>query len=181
MSLCSVSCILANISAVEQITGQFGINWPSLLAQILNFCLLAFVLYRFAFKPILATLDQRREKIADGLQYAEEMKIKLADAQRHHAEALKQAAIEAQKILEDARHLAQIQSQKQIEQTVAHTEEMIKKAQKAIELERQNMFEQARLQMKHLVVETTAAVLARELSEHERTAFAESAIKELAR
>ena len=48
--------------------------------------------YKFAVKPITATLDERQQKIADGLQYAEEMKVQLAAAERERAEKIKEAA-----------------------------------------------------------------------------------------
>ena len=64
----------AESSKLTMIVDKFGVSWPTLIAQMVNFCLVAVVLYKFAVKPIAATLDERRQKIADGLQYAEEMK-----------------------------------------------------------------------------------------------------------
>ena len=51
-------------SGVSKILGDFGISWPFILAQILNFSVVAFILWKFAFKPVLATLDERQQKIA---------------------------------------------------------------------------------------------------------------------
>ncbi len=81
---------------LTMITEKFGVSLPTLFAQMVNFCLVAFVLYKFAIKPISATLDERQQKIADGLQYAEEMKTQLAEAERERAEKIKQAAQDAQ-------------------------------------------------------------------------------------
>ena len=47
-----------------------------LIAQMVNFIIVAVVLYKFAVKPIAATLDERQQKISEGLQYAEEMKTR---------------------------------------------------------------------------------------------------------
>ena len=54
--------------AISRITQQFGVSWPFLLAQILNFSLVAFILWRFAFKPVLDARrapeeDQRRPPV----------------------------------------------------------------------------------------------------------------------
>lgn len=165
---------------IEQLSGQFGVNVPSLLAQILNFCILAFLLYRFAVKPIVATLDERQAKITDGLKYAEEMKRKLADAQRHHAETMKQAALEAQKVIEEARESAKAHMERQLQETTKQAEDMLKKAQEAIALEHKKMLQEARQELAQLVVQTTSAVLSRDLSQAERASFAESALRELA-
>src|SRR5436305_638109 len=82
-------------NAVTKITQQFGVNWPNLVAQILSFSIVAFVLWRFAFKPVLATLDERQRKIEAGLKYAEEMQAKLAAAQEESAAILKKANADA--------------------------------------------------------------------------------------
>src|ERR1035438_3110942 len=51
-------------SGITKITQEFGLSWPFLLAQILNFSVVAFLLWRFAFKPVLSMLDERQQKIA---------------------------------------------------------------------------------------------------------------------
>ena len=51
---------------ISELAGNFGISWPTLVAQMVNFCIVALVLYKFAVKPIAATLDERQQKIADG-------------------------------------------------------------------------------------------------------------------
>lgn len=83
-------------NAIMKIAHDLGINAPSLLAQMVNFAVVAFLLYRFAVRPVLATIEQRQKTIADGLRHADEMKAKLADAEKQHAETLKQASLEAQ-------------------------------------------------------------------------------------
>ena len=55
---------------ISELAGNFGISCWTLIAQMVNFCIVALVLYKFAVKPIAATLDERQQKIADGLQYA---------------------------------------------------------------------------------------------------------------
>ena len=51
----------APATGITKITQDFGISVPFILAQILNFSVVAFVLWKFAFKPVLATLDERQE------------------------------------------------------------------------------------------------------------------------
>ena len=58
---------------------------------MLNFGIVATALYVLAIKPVAKTLDERQQ-IADGLQYAEEMKTQLAEAERERAEKIKEAA-----------------------------------------------------------------------------------------
>jgi F-type H+-transporting ATPase subunit b len=47
-------------TGLTKITQDFGLSVPYLLAQILSFSIVAFILWKFAFKPVLATLDERQ-------------------------------------------------------------------------------------------------------------------------
>ncbi len=50
---------------------SLGINGPFLIAQIVNFFVLLFLLQRFLFKPLVKMLESRKQRIAEGLQAAE--------------------------------------------------------------------------------------------------------------
>lgn len=166
---------IEQVSQIDKIFGQFGIATPFLIAQIVNFCLVAFLLYRFAIKPILTTIDERQRVISDGLQYAEEMKSKLADAERQHAETLKTASHEAQGILQDARDSAQKYLDEQSQEAAHKAEGIIKKAHEATELERRKMLSDIRKEVAELVVTTTEKVLSKKLSDSDRNEFAQAA------
>ena len=157
----------------------YGIRVEYILAQILNFSIVAFLLWRFAFKPIVATLDDRQKKIADGLQYAEEMKARLADAEKQYADKLKEASVEAAGIIEKARETAKSFTEAQSQEAVAKAEDIIKKAREATELEHKKMLADLRKEVTGLVVTTTEKVLSKQLSETDRTNFTEAAAKEL--
>ncbi|HMD60388.1 MAG TPA: F0F1 ATP synthase subunit B [Opitutaceae bacterium] len=164
---------------ITKITQQFGISWPFLLAQILNFSLVAFVLWRFAFKPVLAMLDERQKKIAAGLEYAEEMKAKLDAVQQESAASAKRAQLEATRIIEEARKSAKEFLDRQTQESAAKAGEIIAKAQQVIELEKRKMLAEARTEIARLVVAITERVLAKEMSEAERSRYNESAAREL--
>jgi len=165
---------------ISELAGQFGVTWSTLFAQMVNFCLVAFVLYKLAVKPIVATLDERQQKIADGLQYAEEMKTQLSEAERERAEKIKQAAIDAQKILTEAREQSKEMIEHKTQEAAAQAEAIIRKASEATQLERQKMLSDVRQEVARLVVATSSKVLSRDLSDVEKQTFSDSAAKELA-
>lgn len=167
-------------NAVQILFGKFGVQPQLILAQTVNFCLVAFLLWKFAFKRVAATIDERQKKIADGLQYAEEMKQRLADAEKQHAETLKQAAAEAQQMLQEARDNAKAYEDRKLQEATARAEGLIKKAQDAIALEKQQMLQEVRQEVARLVVLTSSKVLDRELDAEDRSRFNEAAIRELA-
>jgi F-type H+-transporting ATPase subunit b len=147
---------------------------------MVNFCIVAIVLYKFAVKPIVATLDERQQKIADGLQYAEEMKAQLAAAERERAEKIKEAAVDAQRILNESREQSKEMIEQKTQEAAAQAEAIIRKASEATEQERKKMLTEVRQEVARLVVATSSKVLSRDLSDTEKSTFSESAAKELA-
>jgi F-type H+-transporting ATPase subunit b len=166
-------------SGISKITQDFGISWPFILAQILNFSIVAFILWKFAFKPVLATLDERQQKIAAGLKYADDMKAKLEAMQLESAASAKKAQAEASRIIDEAGNAAKEFLEKQTQESSAKANEILVRAQQVIELEKKKMLAEARTEIARLVVETTQRVLSRDLSDADRTRYSESAAREL--
>ena len=152
---------------------------PFILAQILSFSIVAFILWKLAFKPVLATLDERQQKIASGLKYAEEMQAKLAATQQETAALIKKANVEASRIVDDARKTAKDFLDKQTHEATAKAGDLLAKAQQAIELEHRKMLADARIEIARLVVTTTERVLAKKLSDADRAAYNDAASREL--
>lgn len=166
-------------SGISKITQDFGISWPFFLAQVINFSVVAFILWRFAFKPVLATLDERQKKIASGLQYAEEMKAKLEAVQQETAATAKKAQADATRVIDEARKQAKEYLDKQTQESAAKANEILEKAQQVIELEKKKMLAEARGEIAALVVKISERVLAQQLSEADRGRYNQAAAKEL--
>src|SRR3954454_4789344 len=88
---------------VKQTGETFGFDTKIFLSQVISFIIVALVLKRFAYKPILAVLEERRQRIAEGLLNAEKIKQQLAEAEVRHAEILAKANERAQNLIDDAR------------------------------------------------------------------------------
>ena len=164
---------------ITKITHDFGISTPFLAAQIINFLIVAFILWKFAFKPVIATLDERQKKIASGLQYADEMKAKLDAAQQETAASAKRSQVEAAKVIDEARKSAKEFLDKQTHEAATKASDMLVKAQQVIELEKKKMLAEARTEIARLVVTITQRVLSKELSEADRSRYNEAAAREL--
>ena len=169
----------AAAGGITKITQDFGISLPFILAQILNFSIVAFILWKFAFKPVLATLDERQKKIAAGLQYTEDMKAKLEAIQNESVASAKKAQVEASRIIDEARKSAKEFLEKQTQESAAKANDILVRAQQVIELEKKKMLAEARTEIARLVVETTQRVLSKELSDADRNRYSEAAASEL--
>lgn len=80
-----------------------GIELPLLLTQILNFIIVLFVLNRFLYKPILRVLEERRQKIEEGLAWSEKARLEEEKMNKRKQELLREAKDEARVILENAK------------------------------------------------------------------------------
>lgn len=166
-------------AASGNLAEQFGLSVNYIVMQAVSFTILAFVLYRWGFKPVLATMDDRQHKIESGLKYAEEMKAKLEQANQQSEEILRRASLESQAIVNEARKTAKELADKQTQETAAQTAAMLVKAQQNIELEHKKMLGEVRSEIARLVTLITAKVLARELGPDEKARYTQSATREL--
>ena len=66
------------MDALSNVAQQFGVYWPNLIAQVVLFSIVYYVLKRFAFKPVIAMLEERRRRIEEGQINAENIKKQLA-------------------------------------------------------------------------------------------------------
>src|SRR5215467_3473290 len=88
---------------VQKIAETFGVDWPHLISQIISFAIVCFLLQRFAYKPILRMLAQRRQQIADGIAEREQIRDELAHAQARRQAVMVQAAEDASEVIQEAR------------------------------------------------------------------------------
>ncbi len=170
----------AHTAAAEPgIAEKFGLEPKYVLIQAISFLIVLGVLYRFAIKPIIATMDDRAKQIDSGLKYATEMQAKLAATQQETAALIKAAQLDAQKIVDESRKTAKELAERQQKDTADRVADMLAKGQQSIELEHRKMLDQARGEIARLVVTTTERVLAKKLTDSERAAYNEAATKEL--
>jgi F-type H+-transporting ATPase subunit b len=92
---------------MEPLLSVFGVNWKLLLAQGVNFAVLLVALSYFLYKPILRIIDERREKIAEGVKTAEAASSRLAEAKVKGDELVGNALRESEAIVKKARETAQ--------------------------------------------------------------------------
>lgn len=167
-------------NVIQKLASQFHIEGPLLLAQAVNFMLVALALWFFAIRPLLATVEERNRKIREGLQYAEEMKERLADAERQSEQKLREAAEEAGKIVAQANESSKAFAAAQQQAAIAKAEQIVANAHKAMELEHKQLLEEVHGEVANLVVATTSKVLSKELDSNEKTRLSDAAAKELA-
>jgi F-type H+-transporting ATPase subunit b len=136
-----------------------GINLPQLIAQIVNFAILLIVLRLVLYKPILRMLDDRKRRIAEGLNAAEIARAEAAQAQANIEAQLDQARKEGQEVVANAQQIAaRIQADAR-EQTTRDREAALERARTEINLERDRAIAELRGEFAELTVTAAERVI----------------------
>jgi F-type H+-transporting ATPase subunit b len=149
---------------VGDIAQTFGVDWPHLTAQVISFSIVCVLLYRLAYRPVLAMLAQRRETIAQGLANTEKINAALAAIDRQREQILAAARDEAARLLEEARGVARRMREQETQRAAATANRIVLKAREQADSERALMVAMVKRDIGHLVIETTAAVAGKVLT-----------------
>ena len=164
-----------------QRTGEtFGFNAWLFFSQIISFCIVAFLLQRFAYKPVLGVLEARRQKIAEGLANAEKIKQQLAESEQRVQEILTKANADGQKLIDEARAAAKTLQERESQRAITEAEQIIAKAREATKAERAAELASLKREISRLVIDTTSKVTGKVLNSDDQRRISEEAAREVA-
>jgi len=164
----------------ERIVTVFGVDWPHLIAQIFSFCLVCFILERFAYRPILKMLEERRHQIELGQANAEKIKAELDKTEAQRQEVMRQANAQATRLIEEARAAAVRVQQQETQKAIATAEQIIAKSREAAAQDYARMLAELKREVGRLVVQTTATVTGKILTPEDQRRLSEETAKQLA-
>jgi F-type H+-transporting ATPase subunit b len=165
---------------IEQIARTFGVDWPHLIAQMISFSIVCFLLYRFAYGPVLRMLADRRRLIAESLANADKVKAELARTETQRQEVMARANAQATQFIEEARAAADVLLKKETKKAIAAAEEIIVKAHQAAAQDHARMLAELKQEVGRLVVQTTSAVTGKILTTEDQRRLAEETAEQLA-
>ena len=168
------------VDSAREIGETFGWNPWLFLSQVISFIIVAMLLKFFAYKPILAVLEERRERIAEGLLNADKIKQQLAEAEQRYQEILAKGNSEAQKMIDEARTSSAIIAERKQQEAVVAAEQILAKAREASVLEHERTMSQLKRELGRLVVDTTAKVTGKVLTPDDQRRLQEEASRQVA-
>jgi F-type H+-transporting ATPase subunit b len=180
MNVLSLLAMVDSGGTVQQLADTFGVDWPHLVAQIVSFAIVCLVLQRYAYKPVLKMLAERRQQIAQGLADSEKIKAELARTEAERQEVLLKANAEAAKLIEEARVAARRVQEQETQKAIAAAEQIIVKAREAAAQEHARMFVELKGEVGRLVLETASIVTGRILTAEDQRRLAEETARQLA-
>jgi F-type H+-transporting ATPase subunit b len=148
--------------------------------EVLSFSILFWILYKFAFPPILNTLENRERKIRESLDQAEENRSAAEQKLKEYEAKLQVAATEVETIMSEAKQKAQRLLDENQQKLRAESERIKEAATQDIERERRKAVEDIKDQTADLAILVAEKVIGRSLSDDDHRRFAQEAIAEVA-
>ncbi len=161
------------------ILNNFGVQPVLLVAQIVNFLVLLFLLKKFMYGPLVKVLQQRKQTIAESLKNAEEIEKRLEQTTLEQEKRLEKAAKEARQIVDDATSNADQIIAAAHEKARADTEKFMVQAQQSVTQEREKVYSDMRAELSHLVILGFEKIAGKALSEKDQKELVEKSLKEL--
>jgi F-type H+-transporting ATPase subunit b len=120
---------------MEKLLGEFSFGlfiWQTVIVVAL-----IFLLRKFAWKPILTTINDREEGIRSAMKAAEDARQEMEHLQSDNERILKEARAERESLLKEARELRQKMIDEAKGEAKVQAEQLISQAKEAIESEKQ--------------------------------------------
>ena len=124
---------------MQQLFSAFGINWHLLLVQAINFGVLLAALTYLLYKPIMKTIDERRDKIAEGVRKAEAADRRLDEAKAESDTLVGEAAKQAEGLVAAARSSAEEKGSAMMKEAQARADQLMVEAKARAEEEKRQM------------------------------------------
>jgi F-type H+-transporting ATPase subunit b len=160
---------------------KLGIDWRILIAQTISFSVVFFVLWKFAYGPIFAMLQARREKIAEALANAEKIKGDVARTEADRQKVLADAGDQANKLIDEARQAAARVRETETQKAIAAAEQIVSKAREVATQDHARMLLELKREVGRLVVQTTATVTGKILTPDDQQRLAKETENQLAK
>ena len=161
---------------------QFDAHFFSSLIfwEVLSFSILFWILYKFAFPPILETLETRERKIRESLDQAEQSRATAEQKLKEYETKLQLAAKEAEALMVEAKQKAQRLLDENQQRLRADSERIKEEATQDIERERRKAVQDIKNQAADLAILVAEKVIGRSLSDDDHRRFAQEALAEVA-
>ncbi|MFC1663452.1 F0F1 ATP synthase subunit B [Patescibacteria group bacterium] len=147
---------------MELIEG-LGLDWKILLAQVVNFFVLLFILYKFAYKPLTKMMRERSAKIDKSLKEAKQIGQNLKASEDNHEKTMRQARKEAQELMNKAKVDGEKIKEEMTVKAKVEVEKIVGHAHTEIAQAKDNMISEAKEELGSMVIGASESILREKL------------------
>jgi len=146
-----------------------------------TFILLMIILYRVAWKPILAALDQREKDIADSLNKAEQAKLDAQKILEENQASLAKAEEESKKIIEQSRVYAENLKEQMMKESKEQAQRLIEDASTEIERRKDAAFDELKNQIADISVRAAEKIMKESLDKEKNKKIVNKYLSEISK
>jgi F-type H+-transporting ATPase subunit b len=146
---------------------------------IITFLVLLFFLAKYAWRPLLRSLEARRESIRKSLEDAQQAKRELEEVNIESARIVKNAHAEAESIVSKSRMDAEKLREEIKQKSRADAEAIIREARRQIETETGRALRQIRSEVADLSVAVASKLIQRSFSKEDNSALIEETLRQM--
>jgi len=157
--------------------GALGVDGKAFIIQLVTFVIAFWVLQRYAFKPILKVMEQRRQTIESGVALGEEMQKKQAQLEKQVDATLAKARVDADGIIADARDAAKVAAADIETKAKARADGLVASAEDRIEQETKRARQKLEKELVGLVSEATEAIIGEKVDAKKDAQLIDRALK----
>ncbi len=169
----------ATVHAEESVLGALGVNWKLFIAQLLNFSVVLFVMWKWVYTPLLKIIDSRTAKIDKGLKDAEAAAAAKSGAEQASEEAILAARKEAQRLIEEAQKAAEAQRAELKAKTQAELAALVQQGKDTLAAEKEKMVREAGSEIAELAVMIAGKALGEKLTDAQKKGLLDAAAKRI--
>ena len=151
--------VVSHGNAEESVTASLGLNGQLFLFQLLNFALVAAILWFLILKPLTKKLEERKKIIDDSIDNAKRVETNLQMSEQKFQEKIDEAKVEANKIIEKTQIEGEGLTEKMKDNAKKEIELLIDQAKRNIQIEKENMAQGLKEETVNLVILTVEKIL----------------------
>ncbi len=136
---------------MQQLIHSLGIDWKVLIAQTINFVVLALVLNYFLYKPILKTLDERKKKIADDIENQKLTEKKLREIESEKKDILEKARGEGNLLFKEVEKKASLLENRLRKEAEEQKVKIVSDGKKELNMEKEKMMREIKSEAQSLI------------------------------
>jgi F-type H+-transporting ATPase subunit b len=146
----------------------FGLAWPKFISQVVIVLIVYFILSKYAFGPILAMLEARRQRITDGEENLKKIESELEKAEEKVQGMLDEANGDAERLIAEARESAESVRNQKTQEAVKEAQSIIEKAREASKLEHEKAMNELKSDFGRLLIDATSKVTGKVLDDSDQ-------------
>ena len=162
-----------------EILQTLGIDWKLLIAQIINFAVVAIVLTYFVYKPVLKAIDARRERTKKAMRDADDIGRAKRDMEEERIKRMRAADDESKAMLEKAKKHAEAVQTELLAKARSEADAALQKGRAQLENERREALASLQDTVAGVVIRMTEKILEREFAPADQERILKNVEKEL--